>query len=80
MRRLALGVVLVVAMAGCGSRNGRQDAPVKAADDSGADVVNMPDQFPNVAHKCLGRVGIYVTTRQQGINTVIVADDSNCPG
>lgn len=38
---------------------GEGDAPVCAADDTGAYVVNFPDGFPNVATKC-GAPGIRI--------------------
>jgi hypothetical protein len=83
-RRLALAAMVLVAFgagAGCDSFNssrGRGDAPVGKFDDSAAEVVNFPDKFANVAHKCDGHGHrIYSTTREA---TVVVIDDPSCDG
>ncbi len=72
---LALGLVA----SGCNARNdarGRGDAPVGEYDDSAAEVINFPDQFANVAHKCDGHGHrVYSTTRQA---PVVVIDDPSC--
>ena len=47
-------------------------------DDSPAEVINFPDQFANVAHKCDGHGHrVYSTTRQA---PVVVIDDPSCAG
>lgn len=82
MRRLRIigaGLVLALGLAACSGYNeerGRGDAPVGSRDDSRADIVNMPDQFANVAIKCHGPNGIYTTTRQAA--PVIVPNDPLC--
>jgi len=83
VRRL-LGVVaiaLALAAGGCSGFNnerGRGDAPIGPYDDSPAEVINFPDQFANVAHKCDGRGHrVYSSTRQA---PPVVIDDPSCAG
>lgn len=80
-RLIAAGAVATVLLAGCSGYNadrGKGDAPVanKKGDDSPAYVVNFPDDFANVAHKCLGKNGIYTTTREAA--PVVVVNDPEC--
>lgn len=60
---------------------GEGDAPVCAADDSGAYVVNFPDGFPNVATKC-GAPGIRIfvprDTDSADRPSVTAIADPNC--
>jgi hypothetical protein len=81
-RRLTIAVLtlaLGLAAGGCNARNdarGRGDAPVGNYDDSAAEVINFPDQFANVAHKCDGHGHrVYSTTRQA---PPVVIDDPSC--
>lgn len=69
-----LAVVLVSGLAllsGCGlveehkSKRGRGDAPVGRTDDTPATVLNMPDNFPNVAFKCVGGKTVWVTQNEK---------------
>jgi len=61
MKKIAGGLMaalLLFGVAGCSGYNdhrGKGDAPVagRHGDDSPADVVNMPDSFPNISTKCL---------------------------
>ena len=81
-RRLTIAVLaLGLAATGCNAVNdarGRGDAPVGSKDDSPAEVINFPDQFANVAHKCDGHGHrVYSTTRQAA---PVVIDDPSCPG
>lgn len=72
-------LLLLIPLAACSSYNdkrGRGDAPVKQYDDTPAYVINMPDQFANVAIKCYGGNGVYETTREAA--PVVVADDPMC--
>jgi hypothetical protein len=78
MRRLVLASAGVVLLVGCSHHPALKDAPVKSISDGGATVVNMPDQFPNVAWKCAGVNGVYVNTRTAGVNMVIITNDPNC--
>jgi hypothetical protein len=81
---LVLAVLAVLlALAGCSDfddERGRGDAPVedRRGDDAPANVINMPDRFSNVAFKCWGPNGIYVTTRDAA--PVVVPDDAQCEG
>jgi hypothetical protein len=76
-------VVAVAALSGCSSdRRGMGDSPVAnhRGDDSPADVTNFPDQFANIATKCVaGAPGFraFVTTREAA--PVILADPA-CKG
>jgi len=83
-RRLGVAGValaLVLTAGGCNARNdarGRGDAPVGNYDDTAAEVINFPDQFANVSHKCDGHGHrVYSTTRQA---PPVVVDDPSCPG
>jgi len=53
--RKALLVLLVVSVVGCGNE-ARQDATKSGqrVDRGPAEVIAMPDQFRNIAHKCDG--------------------------
>lgn len=68
MRHMIHAVVLAV---------GIGDAPVGDRDDTPAAVVNMPDRFANVAMKCMGPNGVYVSTREAA-PVVVVASDPLC--
>ena len=60
------------------SERGRGDAPIGKFDDSAAEILNFPDKFANVAHKCDGHGHrVYSTTRQAA---VVVIDDPSCDG
>jgi hypothetical protein len=79
---LALAALVALAVFLPGSdfkdRRGRGDAPVadRQGDDAPANVINMPDRFSNVAFKCWGANGIYVTT--DAVPPVVIADDPEC--
>jgi hypothetical protein len=77
-------LVLVTTLAGCGGYNqarGRGDAPVGHRDSTPAEVINMPDEFGNVAVKCDGHGHrIYVVTHNKTDAPVTVIDDPSCPG
>lgn len=78
-----LALVAVPAVAGCSSdRRGTGDSPVAnhRGDDSPADVTNFPDQFANIATKCVaGAPGFraFVTTREAA---PVVMADPTCKG
>lgn len=84
MKRFAICVSVAtvtsgaIVLASCSHHPALKDAPAKSTDVSGAAIVNMPDQFPNVAWKCAGVNGIYVNTRVAGVNLVVVINDPNC--
>ncbi len=75
-----LGAVLL--LSACSEYNderGRGDAGITARDASPAIVVNMPDGFSNVAIKCAGPNGVYVTTQNaNGKQLTVVENDPNC--
>lgn len=80
VRRIAVGLAAsALVLAGCSSFNdqrGRGDAPVQGYDDTPAEIVNFPDQFANVAHKCDGHGHrVYSTTREAAVTVV---DDPSC--
>jgi hypothetical protein len=70
-KRRGVGLVIVsllaVTLTGCSAYNnqrGRGDAPVGPVDNSGAEVVQFPDNFANVATKCDAHGHrLFVTTR-----------------
>ena len=83
MRRLLVVLpVVLVGLVGCAEYNddkrGRGDAPVGTYDDSEVLILNMPDQFMNVAFKCMGVNGIYTHTR--AASPVVVPNDPMCRG
>lgn len=89
MKRISLGIaglaLVILSLTGCtgwSDANGRGDAPVGPIDRSGAEVINFPDTYGNVAHKCDGH-GHRVYTNTRGDQTgafVVVISDSTCPG
>lgn len=81
MKRLVAVAVLATAMAGCSNyktHKGIKDAPHDKGDNKIAHIVNMPDGYANIARKCDGPNGIYVTTREAP--PVVVVNDPNCGG
>lgn len=81
MKRLLLVAALAVGLVACSEHNdkrGRGDAPVGTRDDSPARIINMPDQFANVAVKCDRGNGLYVSTREAP--PVVIVNDPNCKG
>lgn len=73
-----LSVALFGGCSGFDDERGRGDAPIGPYDDSPAEVVNFPDKFANVAHKCDGHGHrIYSTTRQAAVTVI---EDATCPG
>jgi hypothetical protein len=77
-------LVLMITLAGCNRFNetrGRGDAPVGHRDDTPAEIINMPDEFGNVAVKCDGHGHrVYVVTHNKTDAPVTVIDDPSCPG
>lgn len=74
-------VLSTVAIASCGanSSRGRGDAPVGQQDKAPARVINMPDHYPNVAFKCLGTTGIYVSSHDKNdTQPTVVPRDPAC--
>lgn len=79
-RTLAIAAVAVAALGltAC-DRGARRDLPSDSQnlDESIADIILMPDQFPNVAHKCLDTAGIWTVTADW---VWIVYNDPRCGG
>src|SRR4051812_651251 len=69
------------ACSGFNDDRGWGDAPVSKRDDSGAEVINYPNQFANVAHKCDGHGHrVYVVTHSKTDVAPVVVTDPTCPG
>lgn len=81
-RQLLAVVALGLVVSGCEGfkeQRGRGDAPVGRGDDSPAEVLQMPDLFPNVAHKCDGHGNrVYVTQTKDTNALVIVPNQPSC--
>lgn len=81
MRKILVAVVAVlgiVGLASCGDKTQLNDAPVGKIDDSPAFIMTNPDQFPNIAFRCLGVNGIYATTRTGANGIIVVTNDPQC--
>lgn len=82
-RKLIAPITALVFLAACGANDerGRGDAPVGRFDDTPADVINMPDDYPNVATKCdpyqPGK-RIYVVTHNKTDVQPLIVDDPAC--
>jgi len=88
MKKIAGGLMaalLLFGVVGCSSYNdhrGKGDAPVagRHGDDSPADVVNMPDSFPNISTKCLkGRAPWAAAVTTDRI-LILFQDPDHCGG
>jgi hypothetical protein len=92
MRKIVLtsvaGLALVASLTACSGwndSNGRGDAPVGEVNHGTAEIMNFPDTYGNVAHKCDGH-GHRVFTNTHGTNGettssfIVVIDDPTCPG
>lgn len=83
MSRLLTGALALTAVAGlaaCSDTGARKDLPQSAQslDQSQADIIVMPDRFPNLAHKCRsGALGIWTTTDRL---VVLLGNDHQCEG
>jgi hypothetical protein len=82
---LAAAAVLTVTMlTGCGEEN--RDAPRGTEDTGPADIIQFPDGFSNVAHKCDGPNMVYSATNGAGTDNAkstraaiaVVANDPRC--
>jgi hypothetical protein len=68
--------IFAIGAAGCGN-----DASVDTRDKGAAKaIINMPDHFPNVAFKCRGSKGIYVTnnTSSGSGSPAVIPNDPEC--
>ena len=70
---------LTVVLISCSDHGARKDLPQdnQKLDTTDASIIVMPDQFPNIAHKCQDTTGFWVTTDRL---TVIVYNDPACHG
>lgn len=85
MKKLIPVAVAVLALTACGDdykdKRGKGDAPVRKSNDSPVEVMNYPDGFSNVAHKCDGHGHrVYVTTQNSNGKQMAVVADASCPG
>lgn len=79
--QLAALALILAALAACGDddERGTGDAPARRGDDSPAEVLNFPDGFSNVAHKCDGHGHrVYVTTQNANGKQMAVVADPAC--
>ena len=72
----ALGLALLGA--GCASKDAEVDTRDKGAAKA---IINMPDKFPNVSHKCYGTNGIYVSNNTDTGSgaPAVLPNDPQCP-
>jgi hypothetical protein len=78
MKRLLTiaSIGLIAAFTGCG-----EDAPEGQRDRGPADIINFPDGFGNVAHKCDGRGHrIYSAGASDAGTAIAVLPDETCRG
>lgn len=86
MRKLAIPaaalLLFAVVAGGCSAKTKErgQDSPVGQRNDAPADVINYPDGFGNVAHKCDGKGHrVYVLYHGDGgYGSVTVIPDETC--
>lgn len=72
----AIAAGALVVAAGCSDTSPTGDAPTGPVDDAPAEVINFPDKFANVAHKCDGHGHrVFSTTR---VAAPVVVDDPTC--
>lgn len=73
---VAVGVIIMTltASASCDEK-GLGDAPVGEQHEVERQVWLAPDQFPNISAWCIGKDGIYVSTRP---HYEVVPNDPNC--
>jgi hypothetical protein len=70
----------VLAISACSPDGAVNDSPVGEVDELPSNVISNPDLFANVAVKCYGVNGVYVTTRDNGVNFVLAVNDPECGG
>jgi predicted small secreted protein len=79
-------VLTLSACSGWNDANGHGDAEVKQSDSSGAEVINMPDTFGNLATKCSHGFRVWSTTHGSGndmqayASQIWVEKDLTCEG
>lgn len=77
MKRWAVGAAIAgLVLVGCSDTKPTGDGPTGDVDDSPAAVINFPNEYANVAHKCDGHGHrVYSTTREAA---PVVVDDPTC--
>jgi hypothetical protein len=78
MKKILLIGLLALPLAACGN-----DADPGTRDTGAAKArINMPDNFPTVAHKCYGTNGVYVTNSAEASpgGLYVVQNDPECGG
>lgn len=84
MKLLIVTAIAVFALAGCGEE--ARDAPRGTEDTGPADIIQFPDGFSNVAHKCDGPNMVYSSTNGAGTENAestraalaVVPNDPRC--
>jgi hypothetical protein len=83
MKRLIVGGLLVLSLAGCSKATEPfRDAPRGATNTTPADIITNPDGFSNVAAKCDGPNRVYVAFHGNSAYgaVAVVKDDPRCSG
>jgi hypothetical protein len=85
----AIALAAAAALTACSAfdqANGRGDAKISGTDNSGAEIVNMPDVYGNLATKCHHGNRLYSTTHGSGDDMHeyasqiwVVPADPSCP-
>lgn len=78
---LAVGGIVLVPkwIDSANERRGRGDSAVAEVDDEGATVIQFPDRFSSVAHKCDDHGHrVFVTTKSDNSRFMVVVDDPSC--
>ncbi|MDP9870432.1 MULTISPECIES: hypothetical protein [Streptosporangium] len=85
---VAGSVAAALLLTGCSEfnqKNGRGDTPIGKVDNSGAEIINMPDTFGNLATKCSHGFRVWSTThgssddKTEYASQIWVERDSKCP-
>lgn len=82
MKRWMLLPLTAVVLAGCAqASHGTQDAPVNRhlTDNSQTQVINFPDQFPNVTMKCDHHGHRLFATTRNDQSALQIVTDPTCP-
>lgn len=78
---LVVGAIILVPkwIDSANERRGRGDSAVAEVDDEGATVIQFPDRFSSVAHKCDDHGHrVFVTTKSDNSRFMVVVDDPSC--
>lgn len=76
-------VSALLLVTGCGNKanESSQDSGINARDTSGAEILNFPDGFTNVATKCSHGDRVFVAFHNDGsyASIAVVGQDPTCP-